>query len=170
MTQLIGQITNADVYVNEVDVAGRLKELDMGEVAHNEVKHETLGMIGVMNLPGRPVQEIGAKLTFEWLDEAVMRDIINPTKRSKLQIHSYVDVFDSDGLSIDKSHMLITHLGFYMMKTGDLKAKLGDQMGVAHDITIASLTQKIYGESTPIIEFDVFSQTYKINGEQVWWR
>ncbi len=170
MVQLIGQITNADVYINEVDVAGRVAELDMGEIAHQEVKHETLGMIGVMNLPGRPVQEIGAKISFEWLDDAVMRDIINPTKRSKLQLHSFVDVFDSDGLNLDKSHILVTHIGFLMMKTGDLKSKLGDQMGITHDITVASLTQKVYGESTPVIEFDVFAQIYKINGENVWWR
>lgn len=168
MARKIGQITQSDCYINEVDVCGRVAELDMGEIAHQEVEHQTLGMIGILKLPGRPVQAIEGKISFEWLDEEVSRAILNPTKMHKLQIHSYVDVFDGEGLSSDQSHTLITHIGFQMMKTGGRTAKLGENLGQEHDISISTFKQSVYGGDTPIIEFDAWNNIYRINGEDVW--
>ncbi|MCJ7996065.1 phage major tail tube protein [Rhizobium cremeum] len=168
MARKIGQITAGDVYINEVDVAGRVAELDMGEIGHAEVEHQTLGMIAVLKLPGRPVQAIEGKITFEWLDEEVSRTILNPTKVHKLQIHSYVDVFDAEGRNSDQSHTLITHIGFQTMKKGGSTAKLGENVGEELDISISSFKQNVYGGETPIIEFDAWNNIYNINGEAVW--
>lgn len=168
MPQKIGQITNADLYLNSNDVKGRVAEFDMGEVGHQEVEHSALGMIGVLKLPGRPVQPIEGKIMFEWLDEEVERIMMNPTKVNKIQLHSYVDIFDAEGLNADQSHTLVTHVAFNLMKTGGRPAKLGEQMASEHDICIHSFVQKVYGDSTPIIEFDVFSGIYSVNGENVW--
>lgn len=166
----IGQITDADCYINDVDVCGRVAEFDMGEIGHQEVKHSALGMIGVLALPGRPVQSIKGKISFEWLDEAVSRDIMNPTRMSHLQLHSYVDLFDENGLNAGTSHILVTHVGFQMLKTGGRNARLGEQMKQNHDITISTFMQKVYGSSTPIVEFDGWNNIYRVNGEDVWWR
>ena len=168
MARKIGQITQSDVYINDVDVCGRVAELDLGEISHTEVEHKTLGMIGVLKLPGRPVEAITGKISFEWLDEEVSRSILNPTKVMKLQLHSYVDVFDGEGLNSDQSHTLITHIGFQMMKTGGRSAKLGENLGQEHDISIGYFAQKVYGADTPIIEFDAWNNIYRINGEDVW--
>ncbi|MCA2374531.1 phage major tail tube protein [Agrobacterium genomosp. 3 str. CIP 111-78] len=168
MARKIGQITQSDCYINEVDVCGRVTELDMGEIAHAEIEHQTLGMIGVLKLPGRPVQAIDGKITFEWLDEEVSRNILNPTKVHKLQLHSYVDIFDGEGLNTGQSHTLITHIGFQMMKTGGRTAKLGENLGQEHDISISSFKQSVYGGETPIIEFDAWNNIYRINGANVW--
>lgn len=168
MTRKIGQITNADAYINGVDVCGRVSEIDLGEIGHQEVEHSSLGMIGVLKLPGRPVQAIEGKITFEWLDEGVSRSILNPTKMTKLQLHSYVDVFDGEGLNTTESHTLVTHISFQMMKTGGRTAKLGEQMGQEHDISIGYFMQKVYGADTPIIEYDGWNNIYRIDGEDVW--
>jgi P2 family phage contractile tail tube protein len=168
MTLKIGQITNADLYINGVDVKGRVEDLDLGDIGSTEIEHATLGMIGVLKLPGRPVEAIDGKIKFEWLDEVIERGLLNPTKRQTIQLHSYVDVFDESGLSSEKSHTLVTHIGFHVMKRGGLKAQLGKGMGSEHSITIPSFSQKVYGEATPIIEFDVMSGIYKINGKDVW--
>ncbi|PYE87503.1 phage major tail tube protein [Phyllobacterium leguminum] len=168
MARKNGQITQADCYINEVDVCGRVAELDMGEIGHTEVEHKTLGMIGVLKLPGRPVEAIEGKISFEWLDEEVSRSILNPTKVHKLQLHSYVDIFDGDGLNGDQSHTLITHLGFQTMKTGGRTAKLGENLAQEHDISISIFKQSVYGASVPIIEFDAWNNIYNINGVPVW--
>ncbi len=46
-------------------------ELDLGEIGHAEIEHQTLGMIGVLKLPWPAVQAIEGKISFEWLDEEV---------------------------------------------------------------------------------------------------
>lgn len=168
MTRKIGQITQADAYINETDVCGRVAELDLGEFAHQEVEHSALGMIGVLKLPGRPVQAIEGKISFEWLDEEVSRKILMPTRTHRLQLHSYVDIFDGDGLNADQSHTLITHIGFSMMKTGGRSAKLGEQMAQEHDISVTTFKQLVYGTEVPIIEYDGWNNIYRINGEDVW--
>jgi len=168
MVQKIAQITNADAYVNEVDVAGRVEELDLGEIGSTEVEHATLGMIGVLKLPGRPVEAIEGSIKFEWVDEVIERDLMNPTKLNKLQLHSYVDVFGAEGLDADKSHTLVTHLGFHVMKRGGMTAKLGEGMASEHTISITSFMQKVYGAQVPLIEFDVWNGVYNVKGEPVW--
>lgn len=164
----IGHITDADCYINETDMCGRVAELNMGDIGHQEVKHSALGMIGVMALPGRPVKEIKGKITFEWLDEEASRQIMNPTRTHRLQLHMLVDLFDENGLNADASHTLVTHIGFQMLNTGGRTGKLGEQMRQAHDITITTFLQKVYGADVPIVEFDAWNNIYRINGENVW--
>ena len=168
MSQKLGNITQSDVYLNEVDIAGRLAELDLGSIEHTEVEHSSLGMIAVLALPGRPVKAIKGKLKFNWLDELLQRQLLNPTKVIKIQVHSYVDIFDEDGLSTEQSHTLVTHLKFMCLKSGGSTTKNGDQMGTDYDVSITSFVQKVYGQDDPIIEFDAFNRIYNINGEPVW--
>lgn len=168
MVQKIGQITNADLYLNGVDIKGRVAEFDMGEIGATEVEHATLGMIGVIKLPGRPVEAIEGKLNLEWVDEVLERGLLNPTTRHNIQLHSYVDIFDETGLNPEKSHTLITHLGFMVMKRGGSTAKLGDQMASEFTLSIQSFSQKVYGDADPIVEFDAWNGIYNIDGKPVW--
>lgn len=168
MSAKIGQITNADILLNGTDVAGRVAEFEMDDIASTEIEHATLGMIGVLKLPGRPVDAITGKIKFEWLDEELERALLNPTTRHQLQLHSFVDVFDQNGLSLEKSHTLVTHVGFHAVKRSGFGGKLGETIGTEHMITIPSFSQKVYGEAKPIIEYDVFSKVYNVNGEPVW--
>lgn len=168
MARKIGQITNADCYINDVDIAGRVAELDMGDFGYTEVEHSALGMIGVLKLPGRPVEAIEGKIAFEWLDEEVSRTIIDPTKVHRFQLHSFVDIFGPEGLDRSQSHTLVTHLGFHTMKTGGRSQKLGEQLAQEHDISIVSIVQKVYGAETPLLEYDVHAGIHRINGVDVW--
>lgn len=168
MVQKIGQITNADLYMNGEDVKGRVAEFDPGEIGSTEIEHATLGMIGVLKLPGRPVEAIEGKINFEWLDGEVERALLNPTRRHAIQMHSYVDIFGPEGLDAEKSHTLVTHVGFHVSKRGGNSAKLGEQMASEHTISIPYFMQKVYGEVVPVIEFDVINGIYNVNGEPVW--
>lgn len=168
MVQKIGQITNADCYMNDTDLKGRVEELDMGEFALTEVEHASLGMIGVLKLPGRPVEAIEGKINFNWVDAEIEKMLLNPTKVVRLQLHSYVDIFGPDGLDVAKSHTLVTHIGFMPLKRGGGTAKLGDKMQSEYAISITSFSQKVYGEAVPIIEYDGWNGIYNVNGEPVW--
>ncbi|KQI69383.1 phage tail protein [Loktanella sp. 3ANDIMAR09] len=168
MVQKIGQITNADLYLNGTDVKGRVSSFEMDGEETTEIEHNTLGMVAVLALPARPLKALKGKIAFDWLDEELERTLMNPTKRHTAQLHSYVDIFDENGLNLDKSHTLVTHVGFHFMKRSGFKPALGEKVGVEHAITIPSFSQKVYGGATPIIEVDVFAGIYNVNGEPVW--
>lgn len=168
MVQKIGQITNANLYLNEVDLKGRVAEFDLGDFGSTEVEHKALGMIGVLKLPGRPVEAIEGKASFEWLDGDVEMMLLNPTRTLRFQLHSYVDVFDADGLNAEQSHTLITHVGCLPLKRSGVAGKLGEQMGAEHALSITYFMQKVYGAGTPIVEYDGFNQIYNVGGVPVW--
>ena len=79
MARKNGQITQADCYINEVDVCGRVTELDMGEIAHAEVEHQTLGMIGVLKLPGRRYRRLRVRSVLSgWMKKSAGPSSIQP--------------------------------------------------------------------------------------------
>lgn len=164
----LGQITAGDVYINETNLVGRISEIDLGELEHQEVEHSALGMIGVLKMPGRPVQSIGGKITFAYLEASVSRTILNPTLAHKLQLHSYVDVMGPEGLDRTASHTLITHIRFHTMKSGGRTAKLGEPFAGELDVSITYWMQKVYGDQSPIVEYDGWNNIYTIDGEPVW--
>lgn len=168
MTVQTGSITNADVLLNGVDIAGRVMELDLGEFGYTEVEHKALGMIGVLKLPSRAVEAIEANIKYEFLDPSLKREILNPTKTHRLQLHQYVDVSGPDGLDIEASHTLVHHVGFRTMKTKKGASKLGENLEMENTISVTSLVTKVYGEEVPILEYDIFNKIHKINDEDVY--
>lgn len=168
MARKIGQITDADCYINGIDMCGRVAELNFGTLGHTMVRHSTLGMVGVLELPARPVKAIRGSISFDWIDEEVYRRLLNPTIVTPLQLHELVDIFGPEGLDAAASHTLVTSVGFQTMDSVFGASKLGTPKGVKHDITIGAFAQKVYGEEVPIVEFDGWNNIYKTNGQDVW--
>ena len=168
MSVKTGSITNGDVLLNGTDIAGRLMEFEFGDFDYEEVEHKALGMIGVLKNPSRVVTAIEETLKFEWLDPELKRQLMNPRDIHKLQIHQYVDVNGPDGLDVDASHTLVTHIGFRFMGVKKGTAKLGESEGLEVKASVQSFVEKVYGDETPIMEFDVNNNINKVNGEDVW--
>lgn len=163
-----GSITNADILINGVDIAGGVMELDLGEIGYEEVEHKALGMVMVLKLPSRAMSAIEATIKYEWLEPELKRQLADPTKTHRLQLHRYVDVSGPDGLDTEASHTLVTHVGFRVMKTQKGSSKLGENVEMEQTITVTSMVEKVYGEETPIVEIDVFANINRVNGADVW--
>jgi phage tail tube protein FII len=168
MTIFTGSITNADVLMNGIDVAGRVKGVDLGDVGHEEIEHKTLGSIGVLKLPTRALSPIEATSKYEWLDPDLKRQVLLPTKTHDLQLHQYVDVSGPDGLDLTKSHQLVTHVGFRSLKTKQGESSLGEGVEMEQNWSIVKIIQKVFGEEDAIMEFDFFNGVHKIDGKDVW--
>lgn len=164
----IGHISNADIYLNNNSLVGRVKEFDPGDLSIKMISHEALGMIGVLELPSRSHDAIKAKITFDFLDHELERQMLNPTKLHRLALHSYVDVFGSEGLDRAKSHRLVSTLGFFFASRSGMGHTLGEMVNHEHEISVPMITQKISTEETPIIEYDIFAGIHRVNGENVW--
>lgn len=164
----LGHITQADVYLDGNHIVGRVKEFDIPEFGHKMVTHESLGQIGILDLPSRAVDALKANITFEYADYELDVLFMNPTRANKIQLHSYVDVFGPDGLDRERSHKIITNLTAYFSKSDAMNLKLGESANRKIEATISSFVQKLSTRSVPIIEYDLFNSIYRINGENVW--
>lgn len=167
MSVKIGQITNADVYTEGNSLVGRFKDFQIPEIEQAEIKHETLGQIAVLSLPGRPLKEMKGKGTLDFFDAALMPAIYNPTVAMKLALHSYVDVFGPDGLDARQSHRLVTNVSIMIRKVGGKAFKLGDAFEGEFEYSCLRFVQGLPGQA-PIIEADVMNQVYRVNGKDVW--
>ena len=164
----IGQITDADVYLEGNRFVGRVETFKVGKVAAKNVDHENLGMIGAASLPSRALEALNATVNFKYLDPDVDRVILSPVKAFSWQLHGYVDIFGPDGLDEDKSHKLITTVKSLCRDTGDLEYKLGEPTQREVEMTILSLVAKRSNFSEPDIEYDLFNGIYRIAGKDVW--
>lgn len=164
----ISHITNADVYLEETNLVGLLKEVDFGEIAHAEVEHETLGQVGILKLPGRPLQAIDATLTWNYLDDALMPRMYNPAQRTDLFFHHKVDAFDETGLNPDKSKVIVTLIGFMPISNSGMTPKLGEALTKETNVAVHRFRQAVRGAEIPVIDFDIWSGLYQINGVDVW--
>ena len=164
---MFGQVTNATVYQDEVDLVGVLKEADLGEIGLMEVEHETLGQIGVAKFPGRPVQAIEGELTWNYMVEAQMRRMSNPGVLQELYFHHHVDVFGEAGLSEEKSHTIVTLIKFFVISNSGMNPKLGEAQNPTSTISIHRFRQGVRGAETPIIDFDLATTLYQVDGKDV---
>ena len=167
MSVKIGQITNSDVYDAGQSLVGRFKDFQLPDVEHTEVKHETLGQIAVLSLPGRPLKELKGKGTFDFWDIALAPRFYNPTVFIPLALHSYVDVFGESGIDVSQSFRLVTNVTIAIRKMGGKPFKLGDAFEGDFEYSATRLVQSISGQK-PILEVDVINQIHRINGVDVW--
>jgi len=164
----LGQVTNADVYMDGAQIIGRIDEFKIEGVGYKEVKHEALGMIANVELPGRTLEPMKAKIKFAWLDEAVMRKTALPNRVVNFQTQQYVDIFDSDGLVIEQGHRLITSLGV-LFRQSDLDAiKNGEKAGDDLECSVVRLRVTTSRSSVPIREISVFDNINRADGKDVW--
>ncbi|MCJ8142967.1 phage major tail tube protein [Ancylobacter sp. A5.8] len=164
----IGHVSNADMYLANNKLTGRVKEFDPGDFSTKVISHEALGMIGVIEIPARGVEAIESSITFDWLDHEVERLVINPTKVHRWAMHSYVDVHGPEGVIADAGHRLITTVGLQFVGRSSFGHTLGEMLNHELECRTQFISQRISTSDVPILEYDPFSGVYRINGENVW--
>lgn len=163
-----GHITNADIYLEGNKLVGRLKNFDIPEHGYKMVEHESLGSIGVLALPSRAMEALTANVTFEYLDHTVERQVLNPTRVVRWQLHSHVDVFGPEGLDRSLSHKLITSVSVMLSKSNALGHALGEAVNRELEVSVTAMVQKVTSSDVPVFEYDIFNNIHRVNGEDVW--
>ncbi len=163
----IGQITQADVYLDDKSLVGRFKDFTTPDIEWQEIEHETLGQIAALSLPGRPLKKLTGKFTIEYLDDALYPRLYNPTVFFPFALHSYVDVFDAAGLSKDASYRVVTNVTIAIRRVGGHAFKLGEKFEGEAEWSATRFVQGVPG-ATPWVEYDVMNQVARNNGVDIW--
>jgi len=163
----LGQITNADIYLDDQRLVGRVKEFNIGDIANTMVEHASLGMIGKISLPSRAMEALTATLTLEYYEPDLVAALENPTKACRFFLHSYLDKFDAQGLA-GASGKLVTAVTVLPSKKTGRSHKLGENAEQGFELSITAITEKLSTQSAPLLEYDIFNGIYRINGKDVW--
>lgn len=164
----LGQVTNADVYLGTSEIAGRVREFSIEGIKYVSIEHEALGMIAQVELPGRTLEAISASLTFDWLDEAIMRKTAFPNRAVSMQFQSYVDLFNSSGLIVEQSHRLVTSVDLLFGSSTIDALKNGEGAGEELEAQVIRYRLTSSRASNPIREISVFDNINRADGVDVW--
>jgi P2 family phage contractile tail tube protein len=165
----IGQTTNADVYMDGSRLVGRIKEFEVDKVAYERVTHEALGMVGKVKLPGRTLEPIDAKISFSWLETAVMLKTALPNRAITFQFEKFVDIFDQDGLVVGDGYRIITTASLLFAEEAMDAFKNGDDpIGREHECSVIRYVVKSTETDQFIREFAPFENINRVNGADVW--
>lgn len=164
----VGHVTDSDVYMDGASIAGRVAEFSTEQVGYEMVEHKALGMVFQIELPGRTVKPLKAKIKFVWLDEAIMRKTALPNKAITFQFQSYVDLFDAGGLVVEQGHRLITSVDLLFGSSTIDGFKSGENAGEELECTVTRLIVTTSKSDVPIREMAVFGNINRVDGKDVW--
>ena len=164
----VGHVTDSDVYMDGGSIAGRVADFSPEQVGYEMIEHKTLGMMFQMELPGRTVKPLKAKIKFAWLDEEIMRRTALPNQAVTFQFQSYVDIFNADGLVIEQGHRLITTVDLLFGGSTVDGFKSGEGAGEELECTLTRLIVTTSKSAVPIREMAVFNNINRVDGKDVW--
>jgi uncharacterized protein len=96
----INRITNANVYVNGVDLLGRCEEVDLPQPKSVMVEHNGLGMFGKAELPAG-LDKLEAKFKWASLYTEVLSQAFKPMDMARLMVRANMQQFTSGGLAAE---------------------------------------------------------------------
>lgn len=156
---LVSRITNANVYLEDNSLLGRLEECELDDLKVLEEEHKALGMVGKIKLPVG-FDSLSGKLKWAAITPAIRKIIANPFQAARLQLRANIQVHGSKGLKEEQALVLHLTVNFTAIPLGKFSQHGNPDRTSA--FTATYVKEIIAGEET--FEFDYFANTFRIGG------
>jgi P2 family phage contractile tail tube protein len=158
----INKITNANVYVDGASLLGTVKEAELPKIAQKMVEHVALGLIGSFDTPAG-VEKMESKITFNSFYADVMAKVANPTQVVKMQLRASLETYTSEGRSAQVPYVVFLTGTFKELPLGNFQKSENAEFESMFNV----FSCKVEVNSVAVVEFDAFSNTYKVNGVDI---
>lgn len=154
---MIHRITNANVYLNGVDLAGKLEECTLPDVKHKMEDFKALGMYAETEYPVG-LEKMEAKLKFNAIyDENLLT--ANTTTIGVITIRANVEKVTSVGRAIQVPLICNLSVMFKKIPLGGFKP--GEKVdGLEYEATVYAVSQILDGK--PILTVDVRNNIFMV--------
>lgn len=159
---MVNKLVNANVYVNGNSFLGRAEEVTLPAIKAKTVEHKALGMVGVLELPAG-IEKLEAKIKWSSLYPEVLGNAANPYNPVQLQIRGSLETYNAMGR--------IAEVPVQCFMTATFKTFPG--IGIKHqdpaevETELAVSYYKMVIDGRDIVEVDVFSNIWKVEGEDI---
>lgn len=165
----IGQTSNVDVYVEGNRHMGRVAEFKLDKLGYKQITHESLGMVGEVELPSRGMNAIKAKIKFQWLETEMLLKTALPNRAVPFMFEKFVDIFDQTGLVVESGYRILTNVSLLFAEETFDAFKLGDDaVGREIDCSVIRLSVKSTETDQFIREYAPMEGINRVNGKDVW--
>lgn len=159
MAQRIQRITNANIYIDGLNLWGTAEEVTMPDVKAAMAEFKALGNIGKVELfSGIDKMELKIKWNSKFADvDKLMADF---TKTRNIQVRQNIDVYSGSALSARQP--LVTYLRGTSKQIQAGNQKPHDNVETESQFNITYIKQEING--VEVFEFDAMNNIYRVDG------
>lgn len=162
MSIQVNKVTNASIYIDGIGYIGQASSVDVPTLNQAMTEHSGLGMIGKFDLP-TGVEKLEGSITWNAVYAAAMRVTADPNTTHQLQIRYSIESHTTQGRVAQVPGIVIMNARFKSLPGGTFNQHENVELESAFEAT--SFKLQLDGET--IIDYDVFSNTYKVNGVDV---
>lgn len=155
----INRVTNANLYMDGVSFLGRCEELNLPVIKFKNSEHKALGMVGSMEFFSG-IEKMEGKIKWNSFYPEALKKVADPTKVLKLQIRASIETYGSGGRSTQVPLVVFLSVQAKDFPLGSFKQHDNAELETNYNAYYAKM--EINGEE--VIEVDVLSNTYKVNG------
>lgn len=158
----IGKITNANVYINGQNLIGMVKEFDAPSIVQKMTEHEALGMLGTLELPSG-IEKMEAKAVWSSIYPDALAIVANPFAALNMQVRASREVYNANGRSAEQKVVIFMTATCQDLPLGNYRRHEVVELESNFNVTAC----RIEIDNTPVVEFDVFANIYKVNGVDI---
>ncbi|MFE8048749.1 phage major tail tube protein [Brenneria goodwinii] len=155
----VNRITNANIYIDGVNLLGRAEEVKLPDVSMIMQEHKALGMVGKVELPAG-FDKLEGEIKWNSFYHDAMLGAANPYKTLALQCRSSVERYSSQG-RIDEIP-LVTYLTIMFKKNPLGTFKQHENAEFSSGFTCSYLKQVLDGEE--LLELDYLANIFRVGG------
>jgi hypothetical protein len=155
----INRCTNANIYLDGGSFLGRAEEVSLPTVKFKNSEHKAIGMVGSMEFFSG-IEKMEAKIKWNSFYPEVLKKVADPTKQIAMQVRASIETYGSGGRLEQKPLVIFLTVQSKDFPLGNFKQH--DNVEVETNLNVYYAKVELNGEE--IIEVDVLSNTYKVNG------
>ena len=99
----INKLTNANVYLDGVNLLGRAEEVQLPQIKHKMAEHKALGMVGSAEFFAG-IDKMECKIKWNALYPAVLRTCSNPFTAAMIQVRASLETYNGTGKTFGYHH------------------------------------------------------------------
>ena len=158
----INKLTNANVYLNGVNLLGRAEEVQLPQIKHKTAEHKALGMVGSAEFFSG-IDKLECKIKWNALYPEVLLASATPFSSAMIQVRASLETYNGSG-KIEEVPAIAFIIGtFKEFPLGTVKP----QENAEYETTLSVTYSKLVVNGTELFEIDVLENIYKVNGVDI---
>lgn len=161
MALSINKLTNANIYIDGVNLLGRAEEVTLPDVTYKMVEHNGLGMLGAVEFFSG-IEKMEATIKWGAIYQEVA-ELADPFKVYKFDLRGNLQSWNSDGLIQETSYKVHMNASFKNFPAGMFKAR--ENVDMSTKMNVFSISVEIGAVS--VFEFNATTNKLTVNGKDL---
>ena len=154
----INKLTNANVYLNGVNLLGRAEEVQLPQIKHKMAEHKALGMVGSAEFFAG-IDKLECKINWNALYPEVLLAAASPFTAAMIQVRASLETYNGTGRVEEVPATAFIIGTFKEFPLGTIKP----HDNAEYETTMAVTYAKLVVNGAEIFEIDVLENIYKVS-------